>query len=153
MEFGECLTSLTQIRPHLVPAVDGQYGDSIGFDFALDPQVSSELLLVPVKQTTYAARGSVALWKSKLAVAVPLGVLCLVHWVVLWRGMFIIDAQYSPEAKACIVTNINHVLLVISFFTSAYTPHRNIHGGSNILGRNSDGCRFRCLVLFHCCTY
>lgn len=34
--------------------------------------------------------------------------------------MFILDAQYSAEAKACIVTNTNHVFLNVSFFTSAY---------------------------------
>lgn len=61
-----------------------------------------------------------ALWERKIKIAIPLAILAVAHWVILWRGMFIIDAQYSPEAQGCIVVSTNHGLLMASFFSSAY---------------------------------
>ncbi|KAI0346914.1 hypothetical protein BDW22DRAFT_1351210 [Trametopsis cervina] len=61
---------------------------------------------------------TLALWERKLFVAVPLGILALAHWAILWRGMFIIDAQYSSEAQGCVVNSTNHGLLMASFFST-----------------------------------
>ncbi|KAI0346916.1 hypothetical protein BDW22DRAFT_1425013 [Trametopsis cervina] len=61
---------------------------------------------------------SLALWERKIKIAIPLAILAVAHWVILWRGMFIIDAQYSPEAQGCIVVSTNHGLLMASFFST-----------------------------------
>ncbi|TFK93904.1 hypothetical protein K466DRAFT_594037 [Polyporus arcularius HHB13444] len=57
---------------------------------------------------------TIAVWERKLAIVVPLVGLCLAHWALLWRGMFIITAEYSPPALACVVTNTQHVFLSVT---------------------------------------
>lgn len=67
---------------------------------------------------------SIALWNRDRRVIAVLGVFCLAHWAILWRGMFIVDAQYSDEAQSCVVVSLNHVFLNAGFFTSKpYTVH------------------------------
>ncbi len=61
---------------------------------------------------------SIAVWERKLAIVIPLVGLCLAHWALLWRGMFIITAEYSPPALACVVTNTQHVFLSVTSWAS-----------------------------------
>ncbi|THH33706.1 hypothetical protein EUX98_g396 [Antrodiella citrinella] len=61
---------------------------------------------------------TIALWERQLKIVIPLGILCLTHWAILWRGMFIVEAAYDDTVKSCVVTSTNHVFLNISFFSS-----------------------------------
>ncbi|EKM59793.1 uncharacterized protein PHACADRAFT_206017 [Phanerochaete carnosa HHB-10118-sp] len=58
---------------------------------------------------------TVALWNKNRLVILLLATLGCVHWAILWRGMFILEATYSPEAKGCTITSTDHVFLNISF--------------------------------------
>jgi len=59
---------------------------------------------------------TIALWNRKLSVVIPMGILCVAHWALLYRGMFNVKADWSEEAKACIVTAANPMLLNATFF-------------------------------------
>jgi hypothetical protein len=59
---------------------------------------------------------TIALWNRKLSVVIPLGILCVAHWALLYRGMFDVEAEWSEEAKACMVTAANPSLLNSTFF-------------------------------------
>ncbi|KAI0092744.1 hypothetical protein BDY19DRAFT_1024657 [Irpex rosettiformis] len=61
---------------------------------------------------------TIALWNRRKIIIIVLGTLCLGHWAILLRGMFLIDAQYSAEAQGCVVTSTNHIFLNVSFFTT-----------------------------------
>ena len=50
---------------------------------------------------------------------VLLGILCVAHWAVLWRGMFIVESTWNAEISACYVTQTNPGLLNVTFFYSA----------------------------------
>ena len=62
----------------------------------------------------------IALWERKLSVVLSLGILGLAHWAILWRGMFIVHADWDPTRKTCIVDSTNHVFLNVGFFTSKF---------------------------------
>jgi len=59
---------------------------------------------------------TIALWERKKYVMFPLICLALVHWGILWRGMFIIDAAWDPTAKACVVVKLDSKFLQATFF-------------------------------------
>jgi len=59
---------------------------------------------------------TIALWERSLKVVIPLGILCLGHWGLLWHGMFIITSQWIPAAGGCVVVKTSHVFLDINFF-------------------------------------
>lgn len=59
---------------------------------------------------------TIALWERKLSIMVFLGVLCLAHWAILWRGMFIVEAAWDEPSGSCIVTQTNPGLLNVTFF-------------------------------------
>jgi len=59
---------------------------------------------------------TIAIWRHKPVVLIPLGILCLGHWGLLWRGMFIVKAVWSDTDSACVVDYTNHLLLNINFF-------------------------------------
>ncbi|KAL1723647.1 hypothetical protein EV715DRAFT_246294 [Schizophyllum commune] len=59
---------------------------------------------------------TIALWERKLLVVVLLGILCVAHWAVLWRGMFIVESTWNAEISACYVTQTNPGLLNVTFF-------------------------------------
>lgn len=61
---------------------------------------------------------TMALWNRSIKVVVPLCILGLGHWAILWRGMFIVDAQFNAEAGQCVITQTNHVFLNVTFFTT-----------------------------------
>ncbi|KIP12849.1 hypothetical protein PHLGIDRAFT_42886, partial [Phlebiopsis gigantea 11061_1 CR5-6] len=59
-----------------------------------------------------------ALWNKKRPILVALGVLAIAQWAILWRGMFVVETIFSPEAKGCVILKTNHVFMNISFFTT-----------------------------------
>jgi hypothetical protein len=61
---------------------------------------------------------SIALWERKPAIYIPLGILCLGHWGLLYRGMFIVHASWDPVNGACLVSSTDPSLLKIIFFFS-----------------------------------
>ncbi|KAJ3856950.1 hypothetical protein EV368DRAFT_78244 [Lentinula lateritia] len=46
---------------------------------------------------------TIALWERKLTVVVPLGLLCVAFWAILYRTMFIVRADWSDIARSCVV--------------------------------------------------
>ncbi|OCH94261.1 hypothetical protein OBBRIDRAFT_723213 [Obba rivulosa] len=61
---------------------------------------------------------TIALYERKLKVVIPLGIFAFAHWVLLWRGMFLIHAEYDSASSGCIVTYTNHIFLNVTFFTT-----------------------------------
>ncbi|KAH9853731.1 hypothetical protein C2E23DRAFT_727987 [Lenzites betulinus] len=61
---------------------------------------------------------TIAVWERKLAITVPLGVLCLGLWAILWRGIFIMTVQYDATNMVCVVTNTNRVFLSVTFWAT-----------------------------------
>ncbi|EPQ59554.1 hypothetical protein GLOTRDRAFT_125857 [Gloeophyllum trabeum ATCC 11539] len=64
---------------------------------------------------------TIALWERSLKVVIPVGILCLGHWGLLWYGMFIVSATWDPQAGACAVDKTNHIFLSINLlYTMAF---------------------------------
>lgn len=63
-------------------------------------------------------RCSIALWERQLTVVIPLCLLCIAHWAILCRSMFIVSATYDPTTKLCAVWSTDHVFLNVEFFMS-----------------------------------
>ncbi|KAI0663074.1 hypothetical protein C8Q70DRAFT_491292 [Cubamyces menziesii] len=61
---------------------------------------------------------TIAVWERKLTVTIPLGFLCLALWALLWRGMFIISAEYDAASTACVVTSVRRLFLSITFWAT-----------------------------------
>ncbi|KAH9938427.1 uncharacterized protein B0H18DRAFT_967113 [Fomitopsis serialis] len=59
---------------------------------------------------------TIAIWDRQLKIVIPLCFLCLCHWVLLWRGMFLLNAQYDPTQGACVLLSSNHIFLNVTFF-------------------------------------
>ncbi|KDR83348.1 hypothetical protein GALMADRAFT_55849 [Galerina marginata CBS 339.88] len=59
---------------------------------------------------------TIALWERRRSIMVILGVLCLAHWALLYRTMFIVVAQWEPAVDACVVVQTNPSTLNITFF-------------------------------------
>uniref|UniRef100_A0A0W0F8J3 Integral membrane protein n=1 Tax=Moniliophthora roreri TaxID=221103 RepID=A0A0W0F8J3_MONRR len=59
---------------------------------------------------------TIALWERKLIVVIPLGVLCIAFWTILYRTMFIVRAQWDDSISACAVVQTNPSLLNVTFF-------------------------------------
>ncbi|KIY49568.1 hypothetical protein FISHEDRAFT_41714 [Fistulina hepatica ATCC 64428] len=59
---------------------------------------------------------TIALWERKLKVVIPLVILCLGHWAVLYRGMFIVTATWDDTRHSCLVTQTTPSLLTVTFF-------------------------------------
>jgi len=59
---------------------------------------------------------TVALWDRNRAVMASLGTLCLAHWALLYRTMFIVKAAWSSTLQTCVVTQTNPSLLNTTFF-------------------------------------
>ncbi|TFY65101.1 hypothetical protein EVJ58_g2196 [Rhodofomes roseus] len=59
---------------------------------------------------------TIAIWERKMKIVIPLCFLCLCHWVLLWRGMFLLNAQYSSAEGECVLVSSNHVFLNVTFF-------------------------------------
>lgn len=64
---------------------------------------------------------SIALWERRMSVIFALGTLCIAHWALLYRTMFIVVSQWEPSAKACVVVQTNPSILNTTFFFSEQT--------------------------------
>lgn len=51
---------------------------------------------------------------------ITLGILCLAHWTLLYRTMFIVIAEWNEEQRACVVVATNPSLLITTFFFSKF---------------------------------
>ena len=51
---------------------------------------------------------------------IPLICLSVAHWAILLRGMFVINAVWSPAAKTCVVVKLDSKFLQATFFCSQY---------------------------------
>lgn len=63
---------------------------------------------------------SIALWERQKSIVIPLGVLCLAHWALLYRTMFIVTAAWEERTRGCVVTGTNPSLLNSTFFFSTW---------------------------------
>ncbi|RDB23295.1 hypothetical protein Hypma_009572 [Hypsizygus marmoreus] len=59
---------------------------------------------------------TIALWERQRTVIIALGALCLAHWALLYRTMFIVIAAWDDTLRACVVTATNPSLLNTTFF-------------------------------------
>jgi len=59
---------------------------------------------------------TIALWERKLSVVIPLGIICLAHWTLLYRTMFIVRADWDDDSMTCVVTSASPSLLNVTFF-------------------------------------
>lgn len=81
---------------------------------------------------------TIALWERKLSVIITLGIICLAHWTLLYRTMFIVTAQWEPAYQACVVTQTNPSLLNTTFFfTMGFDLIILIFTAVALLGRHS----------------
>lgn len=60
------------------------------------------------------------LWQRKWAVVIPLSVLAVVHWALLWRGTFLFTAAWEPASATCVVTAADARFLQVTFFYSQW---------------------------------
>lgn len=60
----------------------------------------------------------IALWERRRSVIAILGTLCLAHWTLLYRTMFIVVSEWEPAVMACVVVQTNPSLLNTTFFFS-----------------------------------
>ncbi|KAI0829483.1 hypothetical protein BC628DRAFT_1315197 [Trametes gibbosa] len=61
---------------------------------------------------------TIAVWERKLAIMIPLSVLCLGLWALLWRGMFIMTVQYDVTSMVCVVMTTKRVFLSVTFWAT-----------------------------------
>jgi len=63
---------------------------------------------------------TIALWERRRSIIIVLGTLCLAHWTLLYRGMFLVVAQWEPSRGLCVVVKTDPSLLNMTFFFSEY---------------------------------
>ncbi|EIM88245.1 uncharacterized protein STEHIDRAFT_155595 [Stereum hirsutum FP-91666 SS1] len=56
------------------------------------------------------------LWKRKMSIVIPLTVLSLAQWGLIWRGMFLVNGSWSDDVQTCTVTTVNSQYLQATFF-------------------------------------
>lgn len=61
---------------------------------------------------------TIALWERSLKVVIPLSIICIGHWSLLIRTMFIVVAEWDEQLKTCVVVQANPGLLNVTFFLS-----------------------------------
>ncbi|KAH0587380.1 hypothetical protein H2248_006177 [Termitomyces sp. 'cryptogamus'] len=59
---------------------------------------------------------TIALWERNRIIIASLGTLCLAHWALLYRTMFIVKAAWDIRSQTCMVTATNPSLLNVTFF-------------------------------------
>ncbi|KAH8113416.1 hypothetical protein DFH11DRAFT_1775269, partial [Phellopilus nigrolimitatus] len=59
---------------------------------------------------------TIAIWERKLTVVVPLLILCLAHWGLLYHGVIIVHATWGPTS--CVVVQTNSAILKFTFFST-----------------------------------
>lgn len=93
---------------------------------------------------------SIALWERRMSIIVFLGILCLAHWTLLYRTMFIVVAQWEPTAKSCVVVQTNPSLLNVTFFFSTWILYKR--PASTLIYIRSNGFWFYHIDLY-CCRF
>ncbi|KAJ7068091.1 hypothetical protein C8F01DRAFT_1246633 [Mycena amicta] len=59
---------------------------------------------------------TIALWERKRSILIPLGLLSLVHWALLYRTMFVVHAVWDDTFRMCVVASTSPTLLNSTFF-------------------------------------
>ncbi|KAF8897289.1 hypothetical protein BD779DRAFT_366364 [Infundibulicybe gibba] len=59
---------------------------------------------------------TIALWERRRSVIVILGTICLAHWALLYRTMFIVKAAWDEQSGVCAVIATNPSILNTTFF-------------------------------------
>ncbi|KAH6915143.1 hypothetical protein BKA70DRAFT_1420088 [Coprinopsis sp. MPI-PUGE-AT-0042] len=59
---------------------------------------------------------TIALWERRRVIIGILCALCFVHWGLLYRGMFVVIAQWDDDLHTCVVVETSPVFLNITFF-------------------------------------
>lgn len=60
----------------------------------------------------------IALWDRKKVIVALLVILCLGHWVLLYRTMFVVKARWDEKFRACVVEETESSLLKVTFLFS-----------------------------------
>ncbi|KAF9057380.1 hypothetical protein BJ165DRAFT_1397659 [Panaeolus papilionaceus] len=61
---------------------------------------------------------TIALWERRRSIVVALGILCVAHWAILYRTMFIVLAKWDNNGNACVVIQTSPSWLNTTFFFS-----------------------------------
>ncbi|PPQ72531.1 hypothetical protein CVT24_004837 [Panaeolus cyanescens] len=77
---------------------------------------------------------TIALWERRRSVVIVLGVLCVAHWALLYRTMFIVLAKWDDTANSCVVTQTSPSWLNTTFFFKTFAPA--VHGDDAQGSRN-----------------
>ncbi|EAU84579.2 hypothetical protein CC1G_00098 [Coprinopsis cinerea okayama7 len=81
---------------------------------------------------------TIALWERRVSIIAILGILCLAHWALLYRGMFVVIAQWDDDSQSCVVTQTSPLFLNITFFfTMGFDFMILLFTTMALLGRNS----------------
>ncbi|KAF8665804.1 hypothetical protein AX16_000248 [Volvariella volvacea WC 439] len=59
---------------------------------------------------------TIALWERRKSIVIGLGLLCLAHWTLLYRTMFIVIAEWDDTVGTCVVVATNPSWLNTTFF-------------------------------------
>ena len=97
--------------------MDRQYGHPVRFNM-LDAQDVRPLLVFFGYKVGDSCIDRIALWERRRLIMGVLGTLCAVHWGLLYRGMFVVIAQWDDVQHTCVVVETSPVFLNITFFFS-----------------------------------
>ncbi|KAF8204954.1 hypothetical protein BJ912DRAFT_15628 [Pholiota molesta] len=59
---------------------------------------------------------TIALWERRKSIIAILGTLCLAHWGLLYRTMFVVVSEWDSAANACVVVQTDPSMLNTTFF-------------------------------------
>jgi len=59
---------------------------------------------------------TIAIWERRPIIIVPLLVICLAHWGLLYHGIIIVRASWDSTQAACVVFSTNPTFLTVNFF-------------------------------------
>ncbi|KAJ7095180.1 hypothetical protein B0H15DRAFT_95402 [Mycena belliarum] len=59
---------------------------------------------------------TIALWERKKSIVIPFALLSAVHWVLLYRNMFVVRAVWDDRRNSCTVASTDSSLLNVTFF-------------------------------------
>ena len=101
--------------------VDRKYVDSLRvyITHAQDVRIYLPSVSAISHQTPITIR--IALWERRVSIIIVLGVLCIAHWALLYRTMFIVVSEWEASSKACVVVQTNPSMLNTTFFFSKLT--------------------------------
>ncbi|TFL00060.1 hypothetical protein BDV98DRAFT_550413 [Pterulicium gracile] len=59
---------------------------------------------------------TLAIWERRMVVMIPLGIACLVHWILMFFGMFVVKAAWDVESSTCVVVASDPIFLRVTLF-------------------------------------